>query len=235
MIRKFTIIYITPLVWKFFPQRKALALQEFSAIEKDSGCQLLWALELTPNMTDKALIFQHVLEEFFHAEIFDDLSHSFSENFLTKIILPREILVDRQSSAKDVWNFFSYAHVGEEGVNKDFSHYAKANFEKKVASIFSRVSEDESQHIYGTKDILINMTGNRKIVYTWLILKASIKRKYKQLQSSSRFIGDALLMFFLGLVYFVFGLFIHKTLRARFSEMSDAHVFNLLKLQEEDV
>lgn len=222
-------------MWKFFPHRKMLAIQEFSTIEKDSGCQLLWALELTPDPKDKALIFQHVLEEFFHAEIFEDLSLSYAKSYLPKTIPSREILVDKKSTPAEVWEFFSYAHVGEEGVNRDFVYYAKANLDKKIAAVFSRVSQDEFNHIYGTRDILEKITMNNRLLCNWLILKSTVKRKIKQIESSTRFIGDGLLTLLLVLVYYFLGFFVHSGLKKRFNELSEKETLNLLIQQEADL
>ncbi len=235
MLRKFVIIFITPLLWKFFSKRKVLALQEFSAIEKDSGCQLLWSLELTRDAKDRAFIFQHVLEEFFHAEIFEDISQYYATSYLPRVISAREILIDKKSTPEQVWDFFSYAHVGEEGVNRDFSYYAKAKLEKKISAVFLRVSVDESNHIHGTKEILENMTKDRKFFCQWLIVKSTVKRKIKQMQSSTRFIGGALLTLVLTLVYYVFGFLVHKTLKNHLLAMDRKEVIALMKLQEADV
>lgn len=235
MLRKFVIIFITPLMWRFFPKRKIMALQEFSTIEKDSGCQLLWSLELTRDPKDRAFIFQHVLEEFFHAEVFEDISLHYATGYLPKTVSAREILVDKKSTPAQVWDFFSYAHVGEAGVNRDFTYYSKANLDKKISAVFLRVSIDEANHIYGTKEILQSMTKNKKVLFKWLIFKSTVKRKFKQIESSTRFVGDAVLSFILILIYFVFGYFVHKTFRARFSEMSSKEVVSLLKLQEADI
>ena len=222
-------------MWKFFPKRKVKALQEFSTIEKDSGCQLLWSLELTRDPKDRAFIFQHVLEEFFHAEVFEDISQFYATSYLPKIVSAREILVDKKSTPEQVWDFFSYAHVGEEGVNRDFTYYAKANLDKKIAAVFLRVSIDEANHIHGTKEILESMTKDRRFFSDWLILKSTVKRKIKQIQSSTRFIGDGVLSLILLSIYFIFGYFVHKILRTRFLEMNQKEVINLLKLQEADI
>lgn len=212
-----------------------MALQEFATIEKDSGCQLLWALELTRDPKERAFIFQHVLEEFFHAELFEDISQSYADGYLPKTISKREILVDKKSTPEQVWDFFSYAHVGEEGVNRDFMYYAKANLDKKIAAVFLRVSSDEENHIYGTKEILESMTKNRMFLCEWLILKSSVKRKIKQVESAMRFIGNGLLSLVLMATYFVFGFFVHKTLKKRFLEMNASDAVNLLKLQETEI
>lgn len=222
-------------MWKKFPARKARALQEFSTIEKDSGCQLLWSLQLTKNEQDKAFIYQHVLEELFHAEIFDDLSQLYSDSYIPKTVLSREILIDKKSTPREVCDFFSYAHVGEEGVNGDFVHYANAKLDKKITAVFQRVAQDEGNHIYGTKDILKNMTKDTPWLCEWLILKSTVKRQYKQMKASTRFLGDAALTFLLGMVYYIVGIGIHKTLKRRYEGMSDAEVLELLLQQEVDV
>ena len=235
MIRRFAIKYITPIVWKLYPERKIAALQEFSTIERDSGCQILWSLELIKDPKNKAILFQHVLEEFFHGEVFEDVSQNMLSTYATKAISNREILVNRKSSEEDVWDFFSYAHVGEEGVNRDFMYYAEADIDKKVAAVFSRVSADEANHIHSTEDILREMTKKKPFRFQYLIVKSGLKRKIKQMESAGRFVGDALLTLVLGSVYFIFGYFIHKNLRERFLRINKDEVLALLKEQQEDL
>ena len=101
--------------------------------------------------------------------------------------------------------------------------------------MFLRVSIDEANHIHGTKEILESMTKDRRFFSDWLILKSTVKRKIKQIQSSTRFIGDGVLSLILLSIYFIFGYFVHKTLRTRFLEMNQKEVINLLKLQEADI
>jgi hypothetical protein len=233
MIRKFIIKNFTSRIWNKSPKRKIEALQEFSTIEKDSGCQILWALELIKDPKLKSQIFQHVLEEFFHADLFEGISNFYSPVYIPKKVLTREILVDKSSSEYDVWKFFAYAHVGEEGVNSDFSHYANTkNIEKKISSIFLRVSEDENNHIYGTRDILLELVKKNKVVFYWLIIKSTFKRNLKQFESYTSYLGSFLLKLVLMTVYYFLGFFVFKFIRTRFEELTSDEIVALIKEQQ---
>lgn len=235
MIRKLTILFITPLVWKYFPQRKAKALQEFSTIEKDSGCQLLWALELIPNPKYKAYIFQHVIEEFFHAEVFEDISTYYSDNYQIQQLLPKEMLVQKNSSLSELYEFFSYAHVGEKAVNKDFSLYLKAPIDPKISAVFNRVVMDESRHVHDTDDILKEMTSEKKFYYEYLVAKSTIIRKINEIKKTPQWLFEMLLELILSAVYYTFGFIAYLTARKRFNELSDAEVLEYIQVQSSEV
>jgi hypothetical protein len=235
VLRKLTILYITPLIWKYFPARKAQALQEFSSIEKDSGCQLLWALELIPDPKYKAYIFQHVIEEFYHAEIFEDLSNVYTDNYLVHRLLPREMLVNKKSTVPELYEFFSYAHVGEKGVNKDFSYYLDAPIDQKISAVFNRVVKDENNHVYDTDDILKEMTSKKKFYYEYLVLKSTVIRKLNEMKKTPQWLAEILLNIVLGGVFYTFGFLAHLTVRKRFNELSEAEILDYIKEQSTDV
>jgi rubrerythrin len=235
MIRKLIIKNFSPLIWKWSRERKIEALQEFSAIEKDSGNQILWALELIPDPRLKALIFQHVLEEYFHAEIFNDISHYYAQTHLVQKLFPRENLVTRNSPPLDVWEFFAYAHVGEDAVNRDFSYYASArHFDKKISSIFYRVAEDEKNHIHGTREILLELVSSKKMYY-WLVLKSKIKRNMKQLESYTSLIGAFFLREVLRILFYIYGFFFHKTLEKYYTVLGSEEIVKLMKEQQAEL
>ena len=235
MFRKLVIYFITPVVWKLFPNRKAEALQEFSTIEKDSGCQLLWALELIPDPKYKAYIFQHVIEEFFHAEIFEDLSNSYTNNYLNHKLLPREMLVNKKSTISELYDFFSYAHVGEKGVNRDFSYYLNAGVDPKISAVFNRVVKDENNHVYDTDDILKEMTAGKFLYYEFLVYKNTIKRKINEFKKAPQWLAELILNLILTCVYYSFGFIAHATAKKRFNELSEKEILSYIQEQSSEV
>ena len=144
-------------------------------------------------------------------------------------------MVDRSSTQDEVWEFFAYAHVGEEGVNRDFSYYVDAKIDKKVAAVFARVSSDEANHIVGTEDVLREMTRSKWLRFEYLVLKSRIKRNFKQIEAVTRVVGDAALSLVLALVYFSFGVFLARRLRERFLRIDHAEVLSLLRQQQDDL
>lgn len=236
MNRKIIIKYFTPFIWRHRPERKANTLLEFATIEKDSGNQILWALELIPDSAIKALIFQHVLEEYFHADLFEGLSELYSENFLVKEVKEREILVDKHSTEKSIIEFFAYAHVGEDGVNRDFSHYATVKgIDSKISSIFRKVSEDENNHIGGTSDILLSLVKKNKLTYRWYVAKSKVKRNVKHLQRYTSHLGSALLIFSLALIYFMFGFLTYKKIKQRFISYTSNDIVDLINDHQNEI
>lgn len=235
MLRKLIILYITPLIWKHFPKRKAQALQEFSSIEKDSGCQLLWALELIPDPKYKAYILQHVIEEFYHSEVFEDLSKVYTDNYLVHRLLPREMLVNRKSTIPELYEFFSYAHVGEKAVNRDFSYYLDAPIDTKIVAVFNRVVKDESNHVHDTDDILKEMTAKKKFYYEYLVTKSTLIRKYNEMKKAPQWLAEGLLNLVLGGIFYTFGFLAHLTVRKRFGELSEAEILDYIKEQSVEI
>jgi hypothetical protein len=235
MLRKLFIVYITPRIWKLFPNRIPRALQEFSIIEKDSGCQLLWALEHIEDPTSRAHIYQHVLEEFFHSEIFEDLSSSYSKDYLARQLPPREILISKKSSRYEINSFFAFAHVGEDDVNREFSYYINTPIDKKINAVFSRVAQDEKNHIYGTDDILRDLTKDTKYLYEFLVLKSKWKRRVNEIKNATVFVGEHLLNFTLSAIYYTLGFFAARTIKKRFHKIDDVVMLEMLKQQEADV
>jgi hypothetical protein len=236
MIRKLIIHFITPIIWNKYSDRKSRAMLEFSTIEKDSGNQILWALNLIPDPEIKALLFQHVLEEYFHADLFGGLSELFSDTHLVKDVLEREILVDKNSSEKSVWEFFAYAHIGEEEVNRDFSYYTKVRtIDPKISSIFKKVSDDEGEHIIGTSEILFKLVNENKITYNWLIIKSKFKRTKKLIQRYTNHIGNTVLITSFSAIYFIIGFFTYKKIKARFNSISSKDIVTLLIEQQLEI
>jgi hypothetical protein len=205
--RHLIIRWITPLVWNLFPKQKLATLMQFSLVEKDSGCQLLQCANLIDDPELKAYLFQHVLEEFFHAEIFEELCKKMSPTHLYLKILPRTELVPAKASADDVLSFFAYVHVGEQAVNRDFVVFSRANFETEVKATFRRAGMDEAHHEQDTHDILERMLGDKGKNFRKKTFFAAAKRSWRAFAEDMKAIGNLPMTFLLTVTYFIFGAF----------------------------
>lgn len=214
-LRHSVIRFGTPLIWKLFPNRKVQAIFQFSLIEKDSGLQLLQCFHKIEDPEIRADLLQHVLEELFHADLFEELSKDYSSSYINTPVIPREYYLTPDSTRAEIVDFYSYAHVGESDVNEDFAVYSKSSLEKKDKKLFARISADESRHEVGTNDILLKLCQGDKFLYRKLILKSKLKRLYKQFSAQMKQIGVIPLSIILTSLYFLFGPFIFLYCRKR--------------------
>jgi hypothetical protein len=214
--RHAVIRWLTPLVWRFGPGRKIETLQRFSLVEKDSGCQMLRCQRLVADPKLKGYLFQHVLEEFFHAELFAELAKSLAERHLYEKLLPRSELVgDGLVDQKKIRDFFAYVHVGEQAVNRDFLVYSSASLEPKIKSVFRVAGEDEGRHEKDTDDILLELCNNDAGIFFRALWKARLKRWWTLYSSATKGIGALPLGILLSLVYFFTGTLAAPALKRR--------------------
>ena len=205
-LRQLIIRFITPLIWRASEKRKINALQEFSFLEKDSSFQLLGIIGLLESPKNKAIIFQSVLEEFFHADIFADIASLLSDEPLSVKLPLREELLPDNAGVKEVRDLIAYVHVGERDINSDFDLYAKASLDRRIQNIFRRASADEGKHVDSTEKMLLGLSGGHVWLYRWTMLKADGRRLYKQFTTYSKSFGVLPLTLILTFLYFLFGI-----------------------------
>ncbi len=199
--RHLFIRWLTPVIWRVFPQRKLSALQEFSLIERDSGGQLLSCIPLIADPKLKAHVFQHVLEEVFHGEIFEDLCHSLSSKPLVTPVKAREDLLSHRQAGDEVIELFSYVHIGEQAVNRDFLQYARARLDKKSRAVFARAGGDEGKHECDTGDILLDLVSGDRSAYRKYLWRARAKRAWLLYTAAMSAIGEVVLSALLAATY----------------------------------
>ena len=225
---------LTPLVWKVFPERRIQAISRFSMIEKDSAVQLLECIKFIDNTKIKADLFQHVLEEFHHADLFEELAKSYSEKNLNLSINSRENIINETTDYEDFLKFYSYVHVGESDVDEDFEIYAQASSEANIRRTFLKVAADEGRHEVGTDQILLELCNNNKIKSGKLIIYSVLKRKFKTYTIAMRNIGQVFFNFYMTILYFSFGLLVVRAARKQFLWNKEEHL-NFLKNQLKDL
>lgn len=230
---KLIIRFITPLVWRFSENRKIASLQTFAMVEKDSAGQLLQCALKVNHPAIKAALFQHVLEEFKHADIFNNLANTYSEQFLLEKIPPRVHLASRSSSDLEIIEAYAYSHIGECEVNKDFIHYSKGKFDINIKRAFGKIAADENRHAHSTEDILIQLmsnNNNRKLI----LLKSYWKYKFEKYKTFMHKLSNTNLSLILMSIYFLLGPFIKRNLVKRL-ELNPDDQIHILKKQIESL
>lgn len=234
--RQYVIRYLTPWIWRAHPRRKAEALQRFALIEKDSACQILGAVPLISDPEVKAGLFQHVLEEFHHADLFEDTCRKFSSAHLNQPVITRDILVadtDGKPSDPEALKFFSYVHVGEREVNDDFSHYARAPLDKEITTVFKRVRADEAHHEKDSLELLRRFAGGNDRQVGSALFKSGWLRGWRAYANAMRAVGEVPLTILLSGLYYISGLFLAPAFRGRL-RMGKTDQIELLRRQQAD-
>lgn len=232
IFRRAIIKFITPLAWRFSNERQCRALLEFSIVEKDSASQLIDAMKFVDDPGARSEIFQHVLEEYHHADLFEDACEKLSTSRLISPVLTRDRLVGPEKSDFDRLDFLTYVYVGEKNVNRDFSTYAKVSRDELVANVFKKVQADEAGHEAHTFNMLSQLASRHKSVLHWRLLKAGWKLRYRSYVGSMRGFGEAFLTFWLAVIYFALGWVIAPACRGRLA-LDESKQFEIFSRAED--
>lgn len=200
-------------------------------IEKDSGCQLLGAMDRVHDARVKAQLFQHVLEEFHHADLFERACAAYSNAPLEIPVITRQALVEGDGP-QAVVDFVSYVHVGESAVNADFEAYAKSSVDPRIQGVFKAVRMDEANHEEDSMELLESIAGGKGSRLRWSLLKSRAKRGWRSYVLVMRGIGEIPLAVLLSILYFVAGPFVFKTLQRRL-ELAREEQLKILLVQLE--
>lgn len=213
--RRLLIRFVTPLAWRLSERRMIAALQEFSLIEKDSGCQLLNAMDHICDPQVKAGLFQHVLEEFHHADLFAGTCLELARAPLETPVITRDSLIDPAAGEETVVDFVSYVHVGESAVNADFEAYSEMPVDARIRAVFRAVRADEANHEVDSRALLGSLLGGDNARLRRALRQAGRKRMWRSYVLSMRALGELPLALILGALYFLAGPFVTRVLRRR--------------------
>lgn len=205
MVRRWLARYVTPLAWKWAPLRRAQAMREYSLIEKDSGCQILDALELVHEPAVRAQLFQQVLEEFHHSDLFEDVCRELSDKPIGTPVVTRDALVGRDPGPDALLDLIAYVHVGEAAVNVDFAAYAKAPIDPVIAKAFARAQADEHHHVDDSRRMLEPLAGGDAGRLRWALAKAGLLRGWRSYVKTMSRLGELPLMLLLYALYALAG------------------------------
>ena len=201
-------------------------MREYSLIEKDSGCQILDALGLVRDPATRAELFQQVLEEFHHADLFEDACRKHSDAPVGTPVVTREALVAPDAGPEALLDLVAYVHVGEAAVDQDFGEYARAPLDKDIAGAFARARADERHHVADSRRLLGRFDGGAPGRAERALLKARALRAWRAYVRALRTIGELPLAALLTLLYAVFGPLMRGSSRRRL-ELGRAEQFEI--------
>jgi hypothetical protein len=232
--RRLFIRFVTPLLWKLSPDRRLQAIQEFSLIEKDSGQQIVAAMDFISDPRARASLFQHFLEELHHADLFAGALSEISSLPVPETMITRApLLPEGVTGGKEaILASLAYFYAGERDINRDFGAYARGNAGSHLAEVFERVSLDEGRHEQDMIGLLAKASGSERSETARAVLYASLKRKWRTYVALMRKIGELQLHVVLSAVYFVLGGFFQFSLKRRLG-MSGNQQLELFREQAE--
>jgi hypothetical protein len=204
-------------VWHFSEKRKLAALQEFSDTELDSGWQSLYTLSKIDDPKTKAELFEHCLDEFYHADLFGNLLKSYASSPLNRPTFSREAILSSKIDKRAVLAFLVKVYVGESEINRDFVAYARAHVDEPIRQLFRQIKRDEEGHEEVSWDLMLRYADGKAWKLRWLIFRETLAHAYKRYVKASQAIGDFMLALMLSLIYFLAGLFVFGPLRKRLS------------------
>ncbi len=206
MIRRWLARRLTPLLWRLFPSRQAAAMREYALIEKDSGCQILDALPLVEDAELRARLFQQVLEEFHHSDLFEGACREVSSKPLGTPVVTRDSLVSAEPGSDALLDLIAYVHVGEAAVDKDFEAYAGGAFAAPIARAFALARADERNHVGDSRRMLEPFAAGDPGRVTRALLKARLLRGWRSYVQTMSAIGGLPLALLLAGLYALSGL-----------------------------
>lgn len=216
IFQRLVISRISPLVWKWFPARKVHALRRFAAIERDSAFRFL---QYTPHMysvPNRVDMFIHALEEFHHADLFENQVDKLDRNYVPHSISGRKFVITESSSAEEIAKAYGYAHIGETYINKNFFAYNNPRMPSDLRNLFSKIAKDELRHAHATDRILMSLCDQNKKSYETIVNNAKWKRRYEEYANFMTKFGQVDLKIIFAFTYFVFGALSVSSLRRRF-------------------
>lgn len=215
MLRRWLARHLTPLIWKFAPRRRAQAMREYSLIEKDSGCQILDALGLVEDSKIRAELFQQVLEEFHHADLFEGACRELADAPVGTPVVTRDSLVKPGAGPEALLDLVAYVHIGEAAVDLDFGEYAGAPIDREIARAFARARADEHQHVADSLRLLGRFDGGEPRRARWALFKARAIRAWRTYVRAMRVVGEVPLAVVLTALYAAAGPLMRGSSRRR--------------------
>lgn len=203
-----------PVIWRVSRRRKITSLQEFANTELDSAWQSLYALKYIEDPKIKWMLFQHALEEFQHADLFNRLSARLAKGPLAHSFYTREALIKKGD--QDVLDFLVYLYVGEREINQDFIQYIRAPIDQEIRDVFKQIKAEEEGHEDAALSSLEKIASRSQRNLKLLIWKHKLSRSYRQFASVMKMVGEFPLSVLLSAAYFFLGFFAFKSVRARF-------------------
>lgn len=202
------------------PEKKAQVIATFHATEADSAWQLAHIFPRVSGKKERNEVFQHILEEMVHADLFRIQAAKLSNR---QFIAPAGERHSLYAKAEPVWKFFVYCIIGEKSALDRFSNVAVALPEGELRRTFVRVLRDEAGHVHNAKDLAQVLAPSPAKIRQELTA-VRIRRFRDGWMRQGQLITDILANIFLGLLYFMIAPFGYIAARNKILGLPDRSI-----------
>lgn len=212
-------------VWSANRNLQNQAVRRFQSIEADGVWHLYQVLRMTKDPKSRARIFQHILEEDSHADLFCEVFQKDSSTAFQPQSFTREDLV---SGSNEAGKFLLHVHVGEVSATRRFKALKRFLPEGNLKAALSKIVQDEEGHIELTQRLAQQLNMKEPELNTELryIRLARLRNSAEQLfLRMTNWLGLAILI----LGYWCVGFIGSRSARARLQKKFVAFNNNQLK------
>lgn len=232
-LRHLLIRHVLPLTTRNSARQKTRVLQEFAQTELDSAWQSVYALPKVQDTDTRLLLFDHAVEELFHADLFSRLAAEKSPDLPGQLITRREPLIalDGKDQGRVV-EFLAYLSTGETEINTDFEVYETAIPDKDIRRVIKTIREDEVWHAKDSTEQLEKMAAVEGKKLSWLRFRHLLflaQRRYASVMGKFGTLPMTLMMF---VAYALFGGIFASQARRRLS-MGSGEQLGFMRRQQE--
>jgi rubrerythrin len=192
---------VMPFRWKRDHHHAAQALKRFGDVEADSAWQYLRALRMTDDVELRRMLFENVIEELKHSDLFYGAAHSLAARRIRSIDQARTPLIGDQ---KGMAGFLAFAHVSEKAIHGQFDSYAASCSLPEVAQVFCAISADEAGHESEARAHLERVAGTASVARR-AIWAAHAKRGYESWMRLVEPIGGIVFLVLFGILFLLLG------------------------------
>lgn len=210
-LEKVKVFFVVKFIWGLFPAVKNAQIASFANTEFTTSWHFRYCLEFLKSPAKKAQMFEQLLEEYHHADIFLQLARRRSDRPV--FLEPVEIKPIYPEKA-DAWKVVVYSHVGEQAAVDRFSSLISATEDPELKKVIIEVLADERGHTEGVMEIAEELGRSPKEI-------ASVSRQVKigraweaWLRHGNRLTGAVVTLVF-SAVYFLFGVLLVFSARKR--------------------
>ncbi len=198
------------LLWKRFPGLMNRQIKAFATTEFTTSWHFLYALRHAPDAHHKGLLFDQLLEEYHHADIFLEVAQKRSD---TPVYLDRGE-IRRLYAEEDLWKLIVYAHKGEDDAVARFNELLRQVDDEPLRRVLKEVLADEKGHAEGVDNMSYDMGADPEAVRREL-QKVTARRMWENWMTTGRRVLGVPTKIILYAVYFLAGVFLVLPSRRR--------------------
>jgi rubrerythrin len=205
------------------------ALLDFSLAEACSGIEMVQAAKLTNNASLAAGFIRHAIDEYRHANIFNNISSTTSvrhgliglNRYLT-INAYNKKYIDRDTflfEKKSLGRFSIFVYISEKYAAKHFNSIVTKDsiLNKDEEQLIKSILSDEKNHINHAYNSTIKFKSNNKLLYFWFNLLERENQIRRNLQSKMGWFNNRVTMAILFTSMLTLRL-LNRTIRVTFSK-----------------